>query len=84
MTVQRMRCAEQKRLLDLYSEATAKLSDLVIILAGTALSYERDAFERAWERCEDARAICTGIRGEMYRHIEIHQCALQLALAQQD
>jgi hypothetical protein len=78
MTVREMRCTEQKRLLDLYSEATAKLSDLSIILARTALSYEREAFERAWERCEDARALCAGIRKEMYHHIELHRCALQL------
>jgi hypothetical protein len=69
---------EQKRLLTLYSEATAKLSDLAIILAGTALSYERDAFERAWEHCEDAGALCARIRKEMYLHIELHRCALQL------
>jgi len=81
MKVQKMRCVEQRRLLRLYSEATAKLSDLSIILAGTALSHERDAFQSAWERCEDALALCAGIHREMYLHMENHRCALQLGAA---
>jgi hypothetical protein len=73
-----MRCLEQRRLLRRYSEATAKLSDMAVVLAGSALSYEREAFERAWKKCEDARVLCARIREEMYLHLESHRCALQL------
>jgi hypothetical protein len=76
--IQQMQCCEQRRLLTLYAEATNKLSAMTSALANAAVSYERDAFDRAWEKCEAARRLCGDIRCLMYEHIDEHRCGLQL------
>ena len=72
--IQRMRCSEHRRLLGLYADATGKLSELTSSLADTAASYERNAFDRTWEKCEDARQLCVNIRRQLYEHVAEHRC----------
>ena len=76
--IRRMPCPERARLLDLYSDATHNLLDLVIELRDVAISYEVDAFDRAWEHCESARRHCADVRQQIYAHAAEHQCALSL------
>ncbi len=65
-------------MLDLYSSATGDFSYLVARLNDIALSYEIDAFNRAWEQCEAARKYCADIRTQIYTHVDEHRCALEL------
>jgi hypothetical protein len=76
--IRQMQCAEWRRLLNLYAEATRKLSELTRPLADAALSYERNAFDRAWEVCEGARQLCADIRRQMREHLESHGCGTPL------
>src|SRR5262245_12001351 len=46
-----MPCLERARLLRLYAQATADLSDLVRKLS-ESVALEREEFDRAWEQCE--------------------------------
>lgn len=78
--IRRMPCAERKRLLEIYAEATHKLSLLTHELADLATSYERDAFDRGWEHCEEARKVCSDIRALLYAHVAEHRCALSVPL----
>ena len=71
-------CAERARLLDLYSNATGDFSYQVARLSEIALSYEIDAFTRAWEQCEEARKHSADIRRQIYSHLDEHHCALEL------
>jgi hypothetical protein len=73
-----MRCTERGRLLLLYSEATARLSDKVTSLAEASSSCERAVFDRAWEECEEARHLCTQIQEQIYDHFREHRCALEV------
>jgi hypothetical protein len=72
----RMSCSERGRLLNLYSHATAELSLMVSTLADQAGSYESAVFDRAWERCEEARYLCSQIQQQIYDHVREHRCAL--------
>ena len=74
----RMFCPERKRLLNIYSQATAQLSMLVSNLAEQAGSYEAAAFDRAWERCEEARFLCSQIEQQLYEHLREHRCAVDV------
>ena len=76
--IRRMRCAEHRRLLGLYADATGRLSELTATLADAAATYERDAFDRTWEKCEEARQLCVDIRRQLYEHVEEHRCTEQL------
>ncbi len=76
--VRQLPCAERVRLLELYSYATGDFSYLVAKLSDIALSYEIDAFNRAWEQCESARKYCSDIREQIYTHLDEHRCALEL------
>jgi hypothetical protein len=78
LRAQQLPCAERARLLDLYSSATGDFSYQVARLGDIALSYETDAFNRAWEQCENARQYCADIRKQIYTHVEEHGCALEL------
>ncbi|MDR3698378.1 MAG: hypothetical protein P4L56_02005 [Candidatus Sulfopaludibacter sp.] len=78
LRVRQFSCAERARLLDLYSSATGDFSYLVARLGDIALSYEIDAFNRAWEQCENARKYCADIRKQIYSHLDEHRCALEL------
>jgi hypothetical protein len=71
-------CAERARLLHLYSEATAKLSHEVEALASTAGEVSGHSFDRAWERCEELRALCAQIQEQIYEHLREHRCALDI------
>lgn len=62
----------------LYADATGKLSHAVSVLSNVAISHEVDAFDRAWENCEEARKLCSDIRAKMYEHLGDHHCALEL------
>jgi hypothetical protein len=73
-----MPCTERARLLRLYSDATTRLSEAVTGLAETANSYEREAFDRTWERCEEARFLCTQIQHQIYDHLKEHRCGLDI------
>ena len=70
----RMRCTERGRLLNLYSEATAKLSRMATALSNSAFTYEVDAFDRAWEHCEDVRILCTQLQRQIHAHLAEHRC----------
>ncbi len=74
----RMKCPEYRRLLGLYADATGELWEITSTLAEIAISYESDAFARAWEQCEAARQLCGEIRRQMYDHLDKHHCALNL------
>jgi hypothetical protein len=65
-------------LLRLYSDATTRLSEAVNGLAETANSYERESFDRTWERCEEARFLCTQIQHQIYEHLKEHRCGLDI------
>lgn len=77
----RMPCSERKRLLNLYSHATAQLSMMVSALAEHAASYENEAFDRAWEHCEEARYLCSQVQQQLYAHVTEHRCALDITKA---
>jgi len=74
----RMFCPERRRLLNIYSQAAAKLSMLVSNLAEQAGRYEPAAFDRAWEHCEEARFLCTQIEQQLYTHLREHRCAIEI------
>jgi hypothetical protein len=76
--VRQMPCREQRRLLDLYAQATAKLWLAVSTLANTPVSREDTAFARDWESCEQAHKLCSDLRSHFYDHLERHGCGLQL------
>ena len=76
--VTRMFCPERLRLLNIYSQAAAQLSMQVSELADKAGSYEAAAFDRAWERCEEARCLCGQIEQQMYDHLREHRCAIEV------
>ena len=76
--IRQMPCPERSRLLDLYAQATSELSHLVNALAEIALGYKREAFDRAWEQCEEAQKLCLDIRRQMYAHMNEHRCALEV------
>ncbi len=82
LRAQSLRCAERARLLDLYTAATGDFSYLVAKLGDIALSYEIDAFNRAWEQCEEARKYCADIRRQIYSHLDEHRCALEVGQRQ--
>jgi hypothetical protein len=73
-----MPCLERARLLRLYAQATAELSDLVRTVSEYAMA-ERDEFDRAWERCENARHLCTQLQDQIYDHLREHRCALDVS-----
>src|SRR5258708_35903231 len=74
----RMFCPERRRLLNIYSQATAQLSILVSSLAEHAGGYEAAAFDRAWEHCEEARYLCSQIEQQLYDHLREHRCAIEI------
>jgi hypothetical protein len=76
--IRQLPCAERARLLELYSSATGDFSYLVARLSDIALSYEIDAFNRAWEQYEAAQKYCADIREQIYTHLDEHRCALEL------
>ena len=71
-------CSERQRLLDAYSEASRDLFQGGRALAAAATSYEADAFQRLWDRCESARQRCAGIRHQLTTHMHDHGCELGL------
>jgi hypothetical protein len=71
-------CPERQKLLDAYGEATREFILRGRELAATALSYETDLFQRAWDRCEDARRRCADVRHQLVTHMEDHSCLLDL------
>jgi hypothetical protein len=73
-----MPCVERARLLRLYSDATEKLSEEVQALATAASSHHDLAFDRAWEKCEELRFVCSQIQEQIYQHLREHRCALEI------
>jgi hypothetical protein len=65
--------------MELYADATEKLSGAVSRLSEAAVSFDPDAFDRAWESCEEVRVLCSDIREKIYDHLGAHHCALELA-----
>ncbi|HEY1238992.1 MAG TPA: hypothetical protein VGF16_00490 [Bryobacteraceae bacterium] len=74
-----MPCPQRWRLMIQYSRAVASFEKRVARLQDAALSYETDAFDRAWEGCEAARRHCDDVRLCLYEHLEAHHCGLELA-----
>jgi len=72
-----MPCLERARLLRLYAQATADLSDLVRKLS-ESVALERQEFDRAWEQCESSRHLCTQLQDQIYQHLREHRCALDV------
>jgi hypothetical protein len=73
-----MPCAERRRLMELYSKATRDLWQTIEALGDTAIAYELDVFNRAWEHGENALRHCSDIRQQIYSHVHRHRCALVL------
>lgn len=73
-----MPCRERYRLMQIYSEAAGKLSQAIAVLRDSAMSCDSETFDRAWERCEELSVLCGDIRTEIYDHIRVHHCALEL------
>jgi hypothetical protein len=71
-------CSERQKLLDAYGAATREFILRGRELATTALSYEADIFQGAWDRCEDARRRCADLRHQLVAHMEDHSCLLDL------
>jgi uncharacterized SAM-dependent methyltransferase len=71
-------CDERRRLLDSYARATSELTFFGREVSNAAISYEADAFQRAWDHCESVRQRCAAIRHELTRHIQEHGCSLHL------
>ena len=65
--------AEPGRLLHLYSQADAKLSEQLVALSRSAGSRERGVFDSAWEQCLKARSLRTGIQGQIYESLGNHR-----------
>ncbi|SRR5712692_1968651 len=76
--VRQMPCSERARLLRVYAGASARLSDTVAELARSALSAKL-GFEGAWYACEEARSRCDQIQHLIYKHVQDHHCALEIA-----
>ena len=75
MTI-RMQCTEWRRLLDLYVTSSAKHLECIAALSHSAVSAQAHSFDRDWEECEVACALSSGIKKQMYEHLQQHQCAL--------
>lgn len=71
-------CPERQRLLNSYGEATKAFYLRGRELTDVALSYESDIFQRAWDRCENARQRCADLRHELVAHMQDHSCFLNL------
>ena len=69
-------CPEHTRLLNRYTEAAAKLNAASRDLSAVALSYEMDAFNRAWAICQAAWQESWHCRHELQEHIIEHGCRL--------
>jgi hypothetical protein len=67
-------CPEHARLLNQYSEAAEKLAASSRNLSAAALSYELDAFNRAWAMCQAAWDNSWRCRHELQDHIVEHGC----------
>ena len=72
-------CSERARLVRLYSDATAKLSEELEALAVAVGKLQGESFDRAWEKCEETRAMCTRIQEQIYEHLREHRCALDIS-----
>ena len=67
-----MDCAVRRALLNEYQEATTRLFESSGKLAKAAGSYEIDAWEKAWDTCEEARRRCTDLRLQIDEHVRTH------------
>ena len=74
-------CPERQRLTELYAKATIDLSTMIEALNDTAISYEQDVFNAAWEQCECYQRRCSDIRKLIYGHLSSHRCGLQVLRA---
>jgi hypothetical protein len=68
-------CIERFRLLQQYAEAVRQFRDLAAAVSETAISYELDAFFRAWDQCEQGRRRCADLRHAIADHISHHGCS---------
>lgn len=67
-------CSEHLRLLNLYSEAVARLTASGAALSESAISYEADMFSKAWEISQDAWHECSRCRRKLQQHMIQHGC----------
>jgi len=70
-----MECAERSALLRQYEQATVRLVEVTQELARVAGSYEVDAWQRVWKKCDEANRRCTELRSQINEHIRNH-CGL--------
>ena len=68
-------CLERSRLLEEYANAIAKFAELGRDLSNVAISYEADAFKKAWDRCDKARQVCVELRHMLTQHMMEHGCS---------
>jgi len=67
-------CQEYLRLLAQYKDAVGKLTVSGVALSESAISYEADMFNKAWEISQDAWHECSRRRHEMQQHVIRHGC----------
>ena len=71
-----MACAELSALLRQYEQATVRLIEVTQELARVARSYDADAWQRAWGRCDEATRRCIELRRQIAEHLRNH-CGLE-------
>jgi len=57
--------AKRRALLERYQEATTELFELSRELSKVLGSYEMDAWQKAWQRCEETSRICDDLRQQI-------------------
>ena len=70
-----MECAERSALLRQYEQATVRLVEVTQELARVAGSYEVDAWQRVWKKCDEANRRCAELRSQINEHLRYH-CGL--------
>lgn len=72
-------CAICRDLLQAYTEAAEKLGPAAKSLSDAAISYEQDAFVRAWDLMQRAKNNCRTARHELHAHLLCHSSANELS-----
>src|SRR5262249_4919100 len=70
-----MECVERHALLERYYKATERLVELTQELARVARSCDRDTWQRARKKCDEATRRCVALRKQLAEHMRNH-CGL--------